>query len=247
MKTKSILVGLLLMVAGLQIVRAQKIILHLSDKQKLEYELSKLDSITFAVHEWVDLGLPSGTLWATCNVGAESPEEYGEYYAWGETEPKEEYYWNTYKLCEGWFDSFTKYCPDSSIGYNGFKDGLMELLPEDDAATANWGSDWQIPSLEQCKELRNQNNTTCLWTEQNGVKGHLIVSKNNGNSLFLPAAGYKGKEMSLNGEGNAGFYWTNSIGSAQGANYLHFNHWNEIYPDVLIRCAGLSIRPVRKK
>ena len=104
-------------------------------------------------HEWVDLGLPSGTLWATCNVGANTPEEYGDYFAWGETEPKDYYGWNTYKWCNGSRYTLTKYCTDSSYGYNGFVDNKAELDPEDDAAYVNWGSSWRIPTTEQQCEL----------------------------------------------------------------------------------------------
>ena len=78
-------------------------------------------------HEWVDLGLPSGTLWATCNIGANAPEEYGDYFAWGETEPKDCYNWSTYKWCNGDYDRLTKYCTESDYGYNGFTDGKTEL------------------------------------------------------------------------------------------------------------------------
>ena len=106
-------------------------------------------------HEYVDLGLPSGTLWATCNVGASKPEEYGDYFAWGETKPKSDYSWETYKWCKGSSKTMTKYCTNSKYGYNGFTDDLWELLPEDDAATVNWGSGWQTPSLAQLKELFN--------------------------------------------------------------------------------------------
>ena len=88
-------------------------------------------------HEWVDLGLPSGTLWATCNVGANAPEEYGDYFAWGETAPKDYYDWSTYKWCKGSYNTMTKYCTNSSYGYNGFTDGKTELDPEDDAAWFN--------------------------------------------------------------------------------------------------------------
>ena len=90
-------------------------------------------------HEFVDLGLPSGTLWATCNVGANAPEEYGDYFAWGETAPKETHSWNTYKWCNGSSTTMTKYCTNSSFGYNGFVDNKRVLDPEDDAAYVNWG------------------------------------------------------------------------------------------------------------
>ena len=108
-------------------------------------------------HEWVDLGLPSGTLWATCNVGADNPEDYGDYFAWGETEPKVIYNWSTYKWCNGSVNTMTKYCTDS--GY-GTVDNKTELDPADDAATVNWGTSWRMPTLEQLDELL----TKCTWT-----------------------------------------------------------------------------------
>ena len=113
-------------------------------------------------HEWVDLGLPSGTLWATCNVGANSPEEYGDYFAWGETQPKEYYDWSTYQYCNGSHYMLTKYCPTSGYGYNGFTDNLTILLPEDDASTVNCGSDWRIPTSEEWRELFSY--TTSTWS-----------------------------------------------------------------------------------
>ena len=156
---------------------------------------------------YVDLGLPSGTLWATCNVGANMPEGYGNYFAWGETEPKGYYGWNTYQHCNGSSTSLTKYCSNSDYGYNGFTDNLTTLLPEDDAATANWGAGWRMPTKEEWNELRN--NTICTWTIQNGVKGRLFTASN-GNSLFLPAAGnYLGYNIgSIN---SFGFYWSSSL------------------------------------
>ena len=107
-------------------------------------------------HEWVDLGLPSGTLWATTNVGASKPEEYGDYFAWGETKPKSVYDWDTYKWCKGDdYHQLTKYCNLSNYGDNGFVDNKTELDPGDDAAYVNWGSKWRMPSLEQMQELRD--------------------------------------------------------------------------------------------
>ena len=130
-------------------------------------------------HDYVDLGLPSGTLWATCNIGADSPEDYGLYFAWGETVPyggtdesnamnysyastytKTYYDWSTYKFCNGLSSTMTKYCSNSSYGNNGFTDTLTELVPEDDAATANWGSEWCMPTIEQFMELINEDYTT---------------------------------------------------------------------------------------
>ena len=138
-------------------------------------------------HAYVDLGLPSGTLWATCNVGATTPEGYGDYFAFGETEPKTNYCWNTYKYCVGDYNQLTKYCNISDFGYNGFTDNQIVLLPEDDAATVNWGDSWCIPSTEQWIELRDH--TRIDVTTQNGVNGRLFTASN-GNSIFLPAPGF---------------------------------------------------------
>ena len=104
-------------------------------------------------HEWVDLGLPSGTLWATCNVGADRPGDFGDYFAWGETTPKQSYSWENYKWCYGYSSTLIKYCTNSSFGYNGFVDNKNELDPEDDAAYANWGPSWRIPFYDQAARL----------------------------------------------------------------------------------------------
>ena len=182
-------------------------------------------------HAWVDLGLPSGTKWATCNVGASSPEEYGDHFAWGETTTKSTYNWDTY------FDS-----DRSKYNNNG---GLTELLPEDDAATANWGSGWQMPSLAQIKELCNSSNTTTEWTQVNGVNGRKITSKSNGNSIFLPAAGYR-YDTSLNSAGSYGFYWSRSLSTSysDGAYGLYFDS-GYVDWDNGGRYYGRGVRPVR--
>ena len=99
-------------------------------------------------HAYVDLGLPSGLLWATCNVGANNPQDYGDYFAWGETTPKDFYSWSNYKYCRG-YEQLTKYCTMSDYGYNGYTDNLTTLLPEDDAATVNWGDGWRMPTKEE--------------------------------------------------------------------------------------------------
>ena len=195
-------------------------------------------------HEYVDLGLPSGLLWATCNVGADTPEDYGDYFAWGEIQPKYtyNYKWSTYQYCNGSGSTLTKYCSNSSYGYNGFIDNLTTLLPEDDAATANWGANWRMPTKEEYEELYN--NTTVTWTQQNGVNGRLFTASN-GNSLFLPAAGYCGNS-SLNGVGGSGFYWTSSLytDNPDHAWSLTFNsgYCSMYYYD---RYYGQSVRAVR--
>ena len=193
-------------------------------------------------HDYVDLGLPSGTLWATCNVGANSPEEYGDYFAWGEIEPKNDYIVSTYKYCKGTFSTLTKYCTNSSCGT---VDNKTELEPSDDAATANWGSGWQMPSFEQCRELYNSSYTTPTWTTMNGKYGRKITSKSNGNSIFLPAAGYR-RGTSLDSAGSFGCYWSRSLyaGYSNDAYVLFFNSRN-IFTGNVIRYRGWSVRPVR--
>ena len=196
--------------------------------------------------EYVDLALPSGTLWATCNVGAKTPEEYGEYFAWGEIVPKDEYNWSTYKHCNGSYNTMTKYCRNSEYGYNGFTDTLTELLPEDDAATANWGGDWQMPSQEQMEELYNDNYTKTTWTTQNGVNGRKITSKISGKSIFLPAAGYR-DGTSLNFAGSYGYYWSRLLDTSYPYAYILYFYSGHIDWSYDSRYYGRSVRPVRVK
>ena len=192
-------------------------------------------------HAYVDLGLPSGLLWATCNVGAENPEDYGDYFAWGETQPKNDYSWSTYQYCNGDEYSLTKYCNNSEFGYNGFTDNLTTLLPEDDAATANWGSDWRMPTKEEWQELLD--NTTVTWTTINGVNGRLFTASNGG-SLFLPAEGYI-DGINLKEEGSFGFYWSCSLYHDSSYAYrLRFQSDN-FNVSGSWRCYGHSVRAVR--
>ena len=166
---------------------------------------------------YVDLGLPSGTMWATCNVGATSPQDFGNYYAWAETEPKETYNWSTYSYCNGSVSTLTKYCSYERIGNNGFTDGLTTLEASDDAATVNWGEDWRMPTFLDIDELVLK--CTFETIEQNGVLGSLITGPN-GNSIFLPAAGsYQESSLVLN---DHGYYWasTSSINSVGAYNYI---------------------------
>ena len=210
-------------------------------------EIDRVLVANFAVssggdHAYVDLGLPSGLLWATCNVGADNPEDYGDYFAWGETQPKNTYNWSTYQYCNGNYNTLTKYCNNSSYGYNGFTDNLTTLLPEDDAATANWGADWRMPTEEEWEELYN--NTTCVWTTQNGVNGRLFTATN-GSSLFLPAAGYR-NGSSLNLAGNSGHYWSSSLDTGGPYSALHFDIHSDYY-DMFegYRSNGNTVRAVR--
>jgi len=207
--------------------------------------------------EYVDLGLPSGTLWATCNVGANRPEEYGDYFAWGETAPKDEYNWSTYKWMNAgqsswkeinkytFADGKTDACWYSNGTFTFVGDGKTELDPEDDAATANWGSGWQMPSLAQIEELYNSNYTTTVWTQMNGVNGRKITSKSNGNSIFLPAAGYRGGTSLVNA-GSYGFYWSRSLGTSNSSYaYRLYCSSGYIGRNNEYRHYGQSVRPVR--
>ena len=159
-------------------------------------------------HEYVDLGLPSGTLWATCNIGANMPEDYGDYFAWGETMPKSLFDWKSYKYGR-FFDEryeLNKYCTDSCYGLNGFVDNLTLLEFADDAARAYWGDDWRMPTKEDWEELFL--NTTDTITTLNGINGCLFTASN-GNNLFLPAAGYWW-DSEFNSAG-IGIYWSSTI------------------------------------
>ena len=159
-------------------------------------------------HDYVDLGLPSGTLWATCNVGADTPEGVGNYFAWGEIVPKDSYDWESYKYGDVVNQSFemTKYCTDSCWGLNGFVDGLTVLEPADDAATANWGADWRMPTKEEWEELYQ--NTTCTLAVQNGAKGRVITGCN-GKCIFLPFTGFRLNEAFIGP--SLGIYWSSSL------------------------------------
>ena len=184
----------------------------LTDEQKasnpdyLVYQVPELQSYQSTdCIEAVDLGL--SVLWATCNVGARSPEDFGDYFAWGEVTPKEYYDWNTYKHCKGSPSTFTKYCNMSLYGYNGFTDTITVLVPEDDAATVNWGVNWRMPTEAELTELCEK--CTWTWIALNGVDGYKVVGPN-GNSIFLPAAGCMNYDEFVHING-AGYYWSSSL------------------------------------
>ena len=187
---------------------------------------------------YVDLGLPSGTLWATCNIGASAPEEYGDYFAWGETEPKTTYSWSTYKYCMGDGDQLTKYCPSADNGYNGFTDQLTKLQPEDDAATVILGDEWCTPTYDQWLELWEH--TSFEWTKQKGVNGMLFTA-DNGNELFLPAAGGHNGGITYYVEG---LYWSSELYILSMVSYLNFNS-DYCSLKYGFRSDGYSVRPVR--
>lgn len=187
-------------------------------------------------HEYVDLGLSVN--WATCNVGANRPDEYGNYYAWGETKPKSDYSWATYKFVTDDGNDLTKYTGnDKSV-----------LDPADDAATANWGGTWRMPTYKELKELTDN----CNWSWQrksNGVEGYELTSRikgYEGRSIFLPAAGkYTDTEAELIG---TGYYATSTlfISMPTHASDIYFVNSSGI-GGVLFRYVGQSVRPVLPK
>ena len=221
-------------------------------------------------HKYVDLGLPSKTLWATCNVGAKKAEDYVNFYAWGETMPKNDYSWSTYTLPvdsikisgktvlpnnREFNDKWNYYRLKGRYTINTEK---MKLLPEDDAATVNWGKSWSTPTVEQWNELCDT--SLCHWEQQ--MKGFLVTSKKNGKSIFLPACGtYNGKEAPKTyfNEGDSvrydGLYWSSTL-SGKGrfeysASYLRFNTGYQrmklpILTSIPDLYCGMSIRPVTK-
>lgn len=211
-------------------------------------------SPSMANPEAIDLGLPSGLKWASFNLGASKPEEYGDYYAWGETEPyyssldpltwKEGkgggYAWSSYKWCMGTDNTMTKYCNMSSSGYNGFTDNKTVLDLEDDAAHVNLGGTWRMPTDAEWTELREK--CTWTWTTQNGVRGRLVTGSN-GNSIFLPAAGNR-YDTGLYHVGSYGYYWSSSLNT-----YYPYDAWGVLfYSDLVrnyyVRFYGFSVRPV---
>jgi len=219
--------------------------------------------------ETVDLGLPSGTLWTTCNLGATNPWEYGDYYAWGETTTKSDYSWSTYSLCNGSNTSFTKYCNNTSYGKDGYTDALTTLEVTDDAATAVLGSDYSMPTNADWSEL----SSLCYWVwtsdyNGQGVAGYIVYKAKQDSDkgtkvysgstpsasyslsdahMFLPAAGFRYNTY-LYGAGSRGYYWSASL--------------SELYPDFARNCLfygssvnadyydyryyGQSVRPVRR-
>lgn len=196
-------------------------------------------------HKYVDLGL--SVKWATCNVGANKPEESGDYFAWGETKPKDYYDWSNYKWCEGSNYSLTKYCDDSDFAYSSsYVDKIYVLQLSDDAARANWGGNWRMPLKSELDELYN----SCTWTSttQNGTKGYRVTGKN-GNSIFLPKAGYK-YEGSLTSLGAYGYYWSSTVYPYYHSSYGHHTYPYQAYAysadgeEQIARRHGLPIRPV---
>ena len=189
--------------------------------------------------EAVDLGL--SVKWASCNVGAKSPEDYGGYYAWGEIEGKDFYNWYTYKWCNNSYNSLTKYCIDSELGK---VDKKKTLDLSDDVAHMKWGGKWRIPTSEELRELVDN----CNWERArvNGVYGYRVIGPN-GNSIFLPAAGYCFDAIDYY-RGSCGYYWSATLGSvgiygSDVAYYLQFYNDCDVSKNGN-RSLGYTIRPV---
>lgn len=187
-------------------------------------------------HAYVDMG--NGLKWATMNVGADSPTEYGDYFAWGETKTKSEYSWSTYAHGTS-SSSLQTYVTDASYGE---VDNIIVLWDWDDAASSNWGGTWRMPTDDEWTWL--QNNCTWVWTTENGVNGRKVTSNITGNSIFLPAAGYRGG-TSLSNAGSNGYYWSSSLytGYSSFAWYVSF-YSGSVGRNRDYRYSGRSVRPV---
>ena len=183
--------------------------------------------------DYVDLGLPSGTLWAAYNIGATAPEEPGGFFAWGETVARTVFYdWVGYKFSKGSSSTITKY-----------KSGNAILESIDDAAYLNWGSHWRMPTKKEWDELIA--NCIWTWTTQNGANGYLITSNTNSNSIFLPAAGFC--ESRITGKDTNGYYWSSTQCYSTSAYYLQFSSGSKTIGTNIYRCYGMPVRAVREQ
>ena len=211
-----------------------------------QYGSVKSFYLEWPVADVVDLGLSVN--WASFNVGASRPEEYGYYYAWGETETKRETdyssSWSTYKWCNGSNNTMTKYCNNSDYGNDGFTDTKITLDLEDDVAHVKWGGSWRMPTKAEQDELRN--NCTWTWTTLNGVNGYLVTSNKTGYTdrfIFLPAAGER--DIPLDLVGSFGFYWSSSLYTDDPRSaYRFFFVSNYVRTSSGNRDGGFSVRPV---
>ena len=188
----------------------------------------------------VDMGLPSGTLWCDRNVGAKSPEDYGAFFSWGNTDP---HYPNRDNMDWGDDDDGFDYSFDSDTYEKtaGYKlEGNIDMAH--DAARVNMGEPWQMPTEEQIKELFDN----CNWVRKtiNGINGYLVTSKINGNVIFFPASGY-GYGSAWNSRGSNGLYWSSSLYSARNARYLGFFSDGVLPQNTNFRCRGFAVRPVQ--
>ncbi|MEE0990284.1 MAG: InlB B-repeat-containing protein [Paludibacteraceae bacterium] len=235
-----------------------KLYVHQNDGSYTEFVAATVDSITFSEnsiptdpssngYQYVDMGLPSGLLWATCNLGTNKSTEFGDYFAWGETETKESYTNKTYK----WYEDSDeiveiKYSDLFKADASGNIRTLLEL--EDDAANVKLGGNWRMPTREEFEELLHPANTDLCLVSKNDVKGYLVVSKKNGNTLFLPAAGFKLADE-VTGVEDEYYYWTSEHAEeGLGVANVVGNFYGSL--DVMPffnRPIGCTIRPVLAK
>lgn len=203
----------------------------------LATKVAQVDSIVFKapVYECVDLGL--SVKWAACNIGATKPYEYGAYFSWAETSPKDAYTWEDYEI-------------NSSAKYEEISEKTLNA--EDDAATVRWEGSWRLPTIDEINELLNTDNCTWEWQasgnrEYNGVVGYKVTSKKSGyegNAIFLPAAGYRDDENVLN-EGTQGYYWTSTRANMNPSNACCLNYvFGNPTPLYVSRFCGITVRPV---
>ena len=216
------------LVAGATLLQAQSITVHQTCGQN--------GQVIKAIPDAIDLGL--SVKWANMNVGATTPEDYGNYYAWGETSAKETFNWSTYFDTNDGGSTFTKYNNEG---------GKTVLDPEDDAAHVNWGGSWRMPTKAEWQELSDN----CTWTgtTQNGIYGYKVKSKKAGYTdkfIFLPAAGYRCDCVLIGIVGSNGYYWSSSLheDGSYGAWYLYFRSGSRSLNHRLDRVYGLSVRPV---
>lgn len=214
----------------------------ISDMNIVEKKSNSVDTYSSSYnHEYKDLGLPSGTLWATCNLGAATPDEFGDYFAWGETQPKEYFSSENYKFMIN--DKFTKYNNDSASGYWRYTDTLKVLMKEDDAAAVLWGGTWHIPTKEQWEELMDTNYCTMSAMTMSGVEGIQITSKKNNQSIFIPKT--PNPRLSVL---NNGYYWTSTLDDMfSKMAYKIAVSTSYMYTTVSPREDVLPIRPIKKK
>ena len=238
---------ILIILFAATIAGAQTINLHMKNGMVVNYNSSEVDYIDFSESSstvsytscpdgnhphLIDLGLPSGTKWACCNVGANSPEQYGGYYAWGETVEKSSYGWSNYILCDG--TESTCHSIGSDIAGTNY-----------DVVHVKWGESWVMPSYSQFEELIEK--CTTEWTSLNGINGYTFTGPN-GSSIFLPASGYYGFGDKFF-EGSVGLFWSSTYNSSNKdlARYLRFDSGRLTLNYYLSRNSGQPVRAIQKE
>lgn len=248
---------LFLLMLGCMSLSAQTYNIHKVDGSVVSIPASEVEFVDFngspedkapdAV-EAVDLGLPSGLLWASMNIGAEQISDLGLYFAWGETvgypsDGSHSFEWGNYSLCDGDYDCMTRYCVDSTYGT---VDNIITLQPADDAATVNWGSRWRMPTKEEMQELID--NCDSQWVRVNGTTfGRQFLSRVNDNYIFIPAAGYMWENY-LYGDVDGGQVWSSTLYEGETFSAYHLGvgpQGQGVYE--LYRFVGLPVRPVCSK